>query len=228
MLQISAKHYRHAVVLTAVLFLCTGRASAIPISDYQHNLKQAIAALETLLEMDEGEVQTAGDYEQELNSTIESIRVMLPQSQTIETRDVSYNVDNAWLHKALDQLADSSADDHFEKIGLLIQSLQAIEIRIAEREVNPPKAGSKEEAKAKLESILARPEYVAGAKGPNALSRLLRDFMNWLRKFLPKPPELEPRPESRLGFILQIVVIVIALLVLLYVARLLLKRFKRS
>lgn len=225
--RISTKHSRRAVVVTALLFLCTGYASAIPISDYHQNLKRAIGALETLLEMDEGEVQTAGDYEQELNSTIEAIRVMLPESQMIETRDVSYNVDNAWLHKALDQLADSSADDHFEKIGLVIQSLQAIEIRITERETLPAKAESKEQAKAKLESILARPEYVAGAKGPNALSRLIRDFMNWLRKFLPQRPDVEPQRASWLGSILQFVVIIMALLVLLYVARLLFKRFKR-
>ena len=228
MLQISTKHYRHAVILTALLLLCVGRASAIPISDYQQNLKQAIAALERLIEMDEGEVQSAGDYEQELNSAIEAIRASLPQSQTIETRDVTYNVDNSWLHKALDQAADTAADDHFDKLGLIIETLQATENRIAEREIIQPGGESKEQAKAKLESILARPEYVAGAKGPNALTRLIRDFMNWLRKFFPQRTAAESQSASRLSSIAQIVVLILALLVLLYVVRILFRRFKRS
>jgi hypothetical protein len=228
MRQISTKRYRYAVVLTALLFLCAGHASAIPISDYQTNLKQAIAALETLVEMDEGEGQPPDGYQQELNSTIEGIRVSLPQSQTIETRDVTYNVDNLWLHKALDQAADVYADDHFEKLGLIIETLQAIDIRITEREAIPQGGESKDQAKAKLETILARPEYVAGAKGPGALTRLIQDFMNWLRKFFPQRSNAEPASASRLGAIAQLVVLIVALLVLLYVVRILFRRFKRS
>lgn len=228
MLQISTKHYRQAVVLTALLLFCAARAIALPISDYQQNVKQAIAALERLIEMDEGEVQMAVDYQQELNNTIETIRTSLPQSQTIETRDVSYQVDNAWLHKALDQVADLSAEDHFDKLGQLIEHLQALEIRIAEREAVPQKAEPKEQSKAKLESILARPEYVTGAKGPSVLTRLIQDFLNWLRKFLPQRTEMEPQRASWLSSIMQVVVIMVALLVLFFVARLLFKRFRRS
>ena len=228
MLQISSTHYRHAVVLTALLFLCAGGAAALPISDYHQNVKQAIAALERLEKIDEGEVQTAVDYDQELRSTIEAVRGMLPESQTIETSDSTYHVDNAWLHKALEQVGDISAEDHFERLALLVQHLQALESRIAEREGVSQSSESKEQAKAKLESILARPEYVTGARGPNALSRLIQDFMNWLRKFLPKTPEMEPQRASRLSAIMQIVIIIVALLVLLYVARFVFKRFKRS
>jgi septum formation topological specificity factor MinE len=225
MLQTSTKHCRHAVVLTALLFLSAGRASAIPISDYQQNLKKTITTLEALFEM---EADPPDDYQQGLDLAIESIRSVLPQSQTIETRDVSYNVDNSWLHKALDQVADPSADDHFEKLDLMIEHLQALESRIAEREAMPQRAESKEQAKARLESILARPEYIRGAKGPNALTRLIQDFMKWLQKFFPQRTPMEPQGASRLNSVMQVVVIILALLVLLYVARLLFKRFKGS
>ena len=228
MLQNSTKHCRHVVVLTALLLLCAARAIALPISDYQHNLEKAIGGLQRLVELYESEDEDGRDYYQELNSTIEAIRATLPPSQTIETRNGNYDVDNSWLHKALDEVADPSADDHFEKLSLLIQHLQALQFRIAEREALPQEGESKEQAKAKLERILARPEYVAGAKGPNALTRLLQDFMNWLRKFFPQRTEMEPQGASRVNSIMQYVVIILALLVLLYVARLLFKRFKRS
>jgi hypothetical protein len=227
MLQISTTHCRRAVVLTALLFLCAVRAAALPISDYQQNVKQAIAALERLEQRYQGEDQEV-DYEQELKATVQAVRGMLPESDTIETRDVSYIVDNSWVHKALDQLDDPSAEDHLEKIGLLIDHLQALESRIAEREAIPQGGETKAQGKAKLESILARPEYVAGAKGPNALTRLLQDFMNWLRKFLPQRTPTGPQGASRLNSVMQVVVIIVALLVLLFVARLLFKRFKRS
>ena len=225
MLHISTKHCCHAVVLTALLFLCAGRASAVPISEYQQNLKKSITALEALVEM---EIESVEEYERKLMFTIEEVRDILPASQTIETRDTTYHVDNAWLHKALEQVGDLSDDDHSEKLDLLIEQLQALELRIAEREAIPQGGETKGQAKAKLESILARPEYVAGAKGPNALSRLLQDFMKWLRKFFPQRTATGSQGASRLNSIMQIVVIIVALLVLLYVARLLFKRFKRS
>ncbi len=228
MLHISTKHRRRAVVLTALLLLCAGRAAALPISDYQQNLKHAIADFEALIEMEVEDEEDSEEYKQELDSTIEEVRGLLPESQTIETRTGNYNVDNSWLHKALNEVTDPSAHDHVENLSLIVQHLQALELRIAEREAIPQGAETKEQAKAKLESILARPEYVAGAKGPNALSRLLQDFRNWLRKFFPQRTPMEPQGASRLNSVMQVVVIVVALLVVLYVARLLFKRFKRS
>ncbi|HEU4509685.1 MAG TPA: DUF4129 domain-containing protein [Pyrinomonadaceae bacterium] len=228
MLQISTKHFRNAVVLTALLLLCAARAAAIPISEYQQNLKHAIADFEGLIEMETEGEENAETYKQELNAILEELRGMLPASGTIETSNGSYNVDNSWLHKAFDQVADPSANDHVEKLSLLVQQLQALELRIAEREAVPQGGESKEQAKARLESILARPEYVAGAKGPNALTRLLQDFMNWLRKFFPERAPMEQQRASRLSSIMQVIVIILALLVLVYVVRLLFKRFKGS
>ena len=228
MLHLSTKHCRRAVVLTALLLLCAGRAPALPISEYQENLKHAIADFEALIEMQSDEKQDAEEYKQELDSIIEELRGMLPESQTIETRNGNYNVDNSWFHKALNEVSNPSADDHVEKLSLLVQHLQALEIRIAEREAIPQAGETKEQAKARLESILARPEYVAGPKGPNALTRLFQDFLKWLQKFLPKRAEAGPQGASRLNSIMQYVVIILALLVLLYVARLLFKRFNRS
>ena len=87
---------------------------------------------------------------------------------------------------------------------------------------------NKEQAKAKLESILARPEYVSQAKGPNALTRVLQDFFRWLQKLLPKPKSPQSGGPGWLTQVAQIIVLLIAFFVIGYVIKILLTRFKRS
>lgn len=213
-------------MLSALLLLCPGRAAAIPISEYQENLKHAIADFEALIETEVEDAEDAEAYKKELEFAIAEARDILPESQTIETHNGNYTVDNSWLHKALNEVTDSTAYDHVEKLSVLVEHLQALELRIAERETVPHGGESKEQAKAKLESILARPEYVSQAKGPNALTRLIQDFIKWLQKFFPQRTEVAPERASRLNSIMQVVVLAVALLVVLYVVRLLFKRFK--
>src|SRR5215208_6655570 len=153
--RISTQPYRF-LLFFAVLFLFPANVTAIPIADYQHNLKQAITALDTLRQSDEEEDPNA--YETRINQTIEAVRGVLPQSQTVESDGEVCNVDNSWLHKALEEL--NQAADRLEKIDQILQTLQALEARIAERQQSGSSLDSKDQAKSKLESILARPEYV--------------------------------------------------------------------
>jgi len=213
-----------SLLFFAVLFLFPANAAAIPIADYQHNLKQAITALDTLRQSDEEEDPNA--YETRINQTIEAVRGVLPQSQIVECDGEVCNVDNSWLHKALDEL--NQADDRLKKLGQILQTLQALETRIAERQQSGSSRDSKDEEKSRLESILARPEYVKGAQGPNALSRVLQDFFRWLRNLLPEPRSTDPGRANLITQIAQIVVIIGALVVLGYVLKILLTRFKRT
>jgi hypothetical protein len=221
--QISTPHYR-VLLLIVVLFLCPARAAAIPIADYHNNLQQAITAVDTLIHFDEEE--TPGDYETQLTQTIEAVRNALPQTQSIESDGEVCNVDNSWVHKALDEL--KKPEDRPEKLEQLLQSLYSLEERIAERQQPGPSVDSKDQAKSKLESILARPEYVRGARGPNALTRVLQDFFRWLRSFFPEPKPTDSSRASIISLIAQFMVIIGALVLLGYVLKILLTRFKRA
>ncbi|HEX6719019.1 MAG TPA: DUF4129 domain-containing protein [Pyrinomonadaceae bacterium] len=199
---------------------------AIPIAEYQQNLRRAITALDTLAQVDENE--TESDFNQRVKHTIEGVRRVLPQHQTIEAEAESCEVDNAWLHKSLDEIEKIDADEQAQRITQVVETLRALEARVVERE-NPGRlSDSKEQAKSRLESILARPEYVAGAQGPNALVRLIQDIMRWLQKFLPKPRTINPGRVDLISLIAQILVIGAAVLVLVYVVKILLARFGRS
>lgn len=223
MSQISIKR-RRLFALAALLFLFHANASAIPIADYHQNLKKAVTALDTLTQSDEEE--NPNDYENRFNQTIEGIKAALPEHQTIESPDGVYEVDNSWLYRDLKQLTE--AVDRPEKLRQLLESLQAVEARVTERQNAPPPAESKGWAKTRLESILARQEYVTGARGPNALSRLIQDFLRWLAGLFPKRAPMEPGRANLITQVAQILVILAALFLILYVIKILFTRFQRT
>ncbi len=209
-------------VLIVVLFLYPVCVRAIPLSDYQQNLKNAITALETL---GQSEDESEADYENRFEQTVEGVRTALPRNQTVESDGESCSVDNAWLHNALHGMKR----DDFAKLSQILESLHAIEARVAERQGAARPTDSKEWAKGRLESILARPEYVTQSRGPNALQRLLGDFLRWLLKLLPKrTPNVNPNSTKWINLIAQIGVVVAGLLLVLFIVKLLMERFKRE
>jgi hypothetical protein len=228
MFKLIQTRYRNAVargLVTLTLFLfCPATVSAIPIAEYHENLKKAILALETLFES--GEDETTEDYALRFNAMIAGVREALPVNQQVEINGEVCNVDNSWLHKALDELDESA--DTLEKLGEIHETLEAIEERVAERQNAVAALESKSDAKSRLESILARPEYAAGARGPNALSRLIQDFLRRLESLFPERAPMEPGRANWISSIAQVIVILVAVAVLAYAVRILLGRFKRS
>src|ERR1041385_1365061 len=214
--QISTKQSRF-LVLATLLFLFPASVVAIPIADYHENLKKAITALDTLSQSDEDE--SPDDYESRFERTIEGVRAALPEHQTVESPEGVCEIDNSWLHRDLKEVM--AAVDPSKKLNQVIQRLHAIEARIAERVEQAPPAERKGWAKSRLESILARPEYKTGERGPNAFTRLLRDFLRWLQKLFPKPGPMQSGRANIVSLIAQILVVLFAVFVLVYVVKLL-------
>ena len=226
--QISTKSLRRSaactVLLSILLFVCPARVAAIPISEYEQNIKNAIVSLEELVTDDEEEIPD--DYEDQLNQTLAEIRGTLPRNQTVESDGEVYNVDNTWLHQALDELRQAA--NRSERIEQIIARLTAMDTRVVERQQQTQTLESKDAAKQRLETILARPEYASSAKGPNALTRLWRDFLEWIKKFLPKPRTTQPGAGAWLEGVAKILVIVAAAALVVFLGRLLIGRFKRT
>lgn len=220
MFQLSTSRRRSLALSLLVLLVACTNAAAVPLTDYHQNIKRAIAALKPLTEIDED--ADVNDVETQFRESTRTVRSILPEHQTVEFEGDSYNVDNSWLHKLLDEL-DQSAE-RTNKLAQIFESLRALEARVAERQSPGRLAESKEQAKGRLENILKRPEYATGERGSNALARLLQDLLNWLEKLFPKR-NIGP---SRVGFIsaiAQILVLVLAVLVLLYVLKIILSWF---
>jgi hypothetical protein len=225
MLHVSTKSYLRSVacgvLLTTLLFLCPATAAAIPLSEYYQNIKNAIAALDNLNESVEEE--STDDYQNRFNQTLEEIRSSFPKNQTVEAEGEVCNVDNSWLHKRVDELKGGVED-----VDPFLEMLQAMESRVAQRQEMGQPAESKDDARKRLETILARPEYATTVRGPNPLTRLLRAFIEWLKKFFPEPKQVQPGSLEWLTLIAKIGVVAAALALLGFLTKLLLNRFKRT
>jgi hypothetical protein len=215
-------------VLAALLLLVPAAANAETISaaDYQKNLHQAVEKLEELQGIDEEE--TPYYYTNEFNEALATVRNALPEQQQVQGSDDVCNVDNTWVHTALKEIESAPPNEKANKLTQLLERLEALEEQVEYKRKAATEADSKANSKEKLEGILARPEYATQAQGPNALSRLLQDFIRWLQQFLPKPVQIQPGRSSWVTVVAQVAVMLVALIVVFYVAKILSRRFRRT
>lgn len=200
---------------------------AIPISEYQKQIRQAVTALDTLTLRDETEDVAA--YEQRSLETVNGVRNLIPQTQTIEWRSETFSVDNSWLHHELDKYGTVMKAERPELLLRITERLQALDQRITELQkpiaVRNPDKG---ETSRKLAEILRRPEFVQQAAQESAITRLLKRFLAWLRNLFPKPKSFSPGGAAWVTKVAQAVVFILAFAVLAYVVKLFLPRLLRN
>ena len=188
-------------------------------------LEHIVADLQSLLQKEENEADA--DYENRFKGTIAAMREELPKTQSVELDKETWTADNSWFHTALDELERGAPEERINRISKIIESLSAIDERVNDFENAKQVTYDKNAANEKLKGILARPEYATGPRGQNALNRLLLDFIRWIQSLFPEPAQGPPGRGSIVTRIVQFVVVVVALLLIAYVIRLLLIRFKR-
>ena len=226
MLKTPAAKYRfRSLVLFAILSLAVSTATAIPLSDYHAKLDQSIEDIEALL--NRGGEESDADYDTRFNETINELKARLPHTEQVEADQLKWNTDNSWFHMMLDDLQSAPAAERTGKLDSLLDALRAVDERVAEMEDAEMSDAGKAAAKEKMESILSRPEYSTAPHGPNALARLINDFIRWFRSLFPDAPQMEPGRATRVSRGVQIFIVIAALLVIAYVVRLLFIRFKR-
>jgi len=216
------------ILLAAILLLAPAAANAETISaaDYEKNLHQAVETLEGLQAIDEAE--TPYYYSNEFNEALATIRNALPEQQQVQSSDEVCNVDNTWVHAALKEIESASSQEKAHKLALLLERVEALEEQVGYERRAATEADNKANSKEKLEGILARPEFATQAQGPNALTRLLQDFIRWLQQFLPEPVQIKPGRSNWLTIVAQVAVMLVALLIVLYVAKTVSRRFRRT
>ena len=212
----SAFHtYVLRLLLTLLLLpIAFSVAHAKSLSEYHLRLRESITALDTLGHFDESETET--DRATRLGQTLAAVRAALPETDQVQVGDSTIAVDNAWLHRELESYQKSSTD---RALTTILERLQAVESRVAEFDQSGRTAGNKEAAGKKLGEILQRPEYLRKNSGESAIARLWNKLVKWLQQFLPKPKPLAPGRAGLITQIAQIVVFLLALAVIVYVAK---------
>jgi hypothetical protein len=207
--------------------MAAATVGAIPLSEYQKQIRQAVTALDTLVNLDETEEASA--YDRRSLETIDGVRKLIPQTQTIEWNSVNFSVDNSWLHQDLDKYGTVMKRERPELLKRITERLLAIGERITELQTPASgKAQNKAEMSRKLAEILQRPEYARKVTQESALARLMKQFLEWFQNLFPKPKPFSPGSAGILSKIAQVIVIVIALAVLAYVLKLFLPRLLRN
>ncbi|HKE59177.1 MAG TPA: DUF4129 domain-containing protein [Pyrinomonadaceae bacterium] len=207
-----------------VLLVSSSSSKAIPLSTYHKHLEYAITTLDTLNQLDEEE--TGKDFEKRLGDTLNGVRDMLPANQSVQLEQEIWNVDNTWLHIALNDI--ERADDSKRRLLIrhTIERLQSVTERVKEME-NPGKPGlSKAEANERLAGILRRAEYEHQLQGRAAWERAIDDFIRWLKSWLPKPATPKPGQGAFFVNLAQVLVWILALAVIGFVVLKLLPKLK--
>ncbi len=222
-------YFRDLPFLPAIglLILLAPEAQGIPLSEYHRQIKQSVTALDTLAQSDETE--SVWDYARRDDETVEGVRRVLPRSETVEWNGTSVSVDNSWLHHELDNYRKAKFAERADLLRRIKERLQAIDERITEVEgPGPNVAANKAEDGRRLREILGRAEYARKVKEESAIARLVKRFWKWVESLIPKPKIMSPGAAGWFSQIAQIVVIVLALAILAYVAKLFLPRLLRS
>src|ERR1041384_5495914 len=87
------------VVLMAFFFVGPANVAAIPISEYQQRLKQAIDEFVKVTRVEVDKTWVEAEFEKQLLESVEIVRVTLPEHLTVEVDGEVYNIDNSWLHQ---------------------------------------------------------------------------------------------------------------------------------
>jgi hypothetical protein len=209
------------VIVAAHLFAGAVTTVAIPLTQYERDLKNAITGLDSLNESDED----AGprDLHTRVLFITSSIKTSLLEHETVESGSDVYTVDNSWLHTALDELTKTPDEQLPEKIAPITARLHALEERVAERQNPGATRDNKDDAKKRLEGILARPEYATTVHSSSAIMRWLQSFARWLQKFLPKPRNVDPGRINTITVVAEVIIVGLAALLILYVVSLLIR-----
>jgi hypothetical protein len=216
---------RCAVALL-LLQLCVHVSAATSLNDYHRHLQQAISALETLAQADEDENEP--DRAARVNQTLNSIRMLLPATESVEWEETSFKADNSWLHQELGRYERTAKAERVESLARIRERLLSIAERVAEIKKTARPTTTKTEANRKLAEILQRPEYAQRVKAESAVSRLWRNFWQWIVSLLPKQQPLAPGSANLFTAFAQIFVILLALGVIAYVIKILAPRLFRK
>ncbi|HEV2761860.1 MAG TPA: DUF4129 domain-containing protein, partial [Pyrinomonadaceae bacterium] len=192
--------------------------AASTFEDYHERVGESATGLDSLAAPEEE--ATAEERTEMEAETVATVRELLPRREQVEWRGVTVEVDNGWLHDALDAYGRASKPD--ERARLLAQAaarLTALEERLHEVESVSAAAAPRDKAaeKARLEEILRRPEFNQKPDSKPALQRLGERLRKWLDDLFPDPQPLAPGQTPAWTRAAQIVVYAVAALVVGFV-----------
>ena len=215
-----------------VLLALSSHVMAATLVEYRARVSEATKVVRQLQSPQahvDGDARAAS-----VDNALTRLKTLLPEKERVELSGQIVEVDNSWLHAALDEFEKNQASESRsqEILGAISERLQALGQRIDEMQ-SGAQSSDKDANKARLAEILLRPEYNQTAAQGSALTRLWDRFIRWLSSLLPKSKPMQPGTGRALSSLAQVIVIglcvaLIAFVVWRYLPRYLSNRGKKK
>lgn len=172
------RHIAGFKLIWLCLLLATPSAFAVtPVSDYAARLVEAE-------ELTDGLIEGAHRALTVVN-TMTEVKRLLPAQEQIEANGQTVRVNNFWLHALADEVIKLANGDPEQRRALLIEI--ADRLFLLEQQVSAPPAApiaQTDEQRARLERILARPEYLPEEQRESALQKWFKKMGDALARLL--------------------------------------------
>jgi uncharacterized membrane protein len=213
--------------IAVLVSLCALRVSAqgrSTVDDYANRLDRAEQMLKEAIE--------GNSAASELGPIMNEVKRLLPAREEVDFNGSTTHIDNAWLHEAADKVvknAEGAAEGRLRMLGeiqaCLARLLQSVKsARMAE-------AGAPQDQRARLDGILARPEYQPEEKRESTIARWIRQIKEFifrlLRIMFGSPSARSPRSGGEgLIIVLRALIILVVTVALIFGAAKLARQFQ--
>ncbi|MGH9846423.1 MAG: DUF4129 domain-containing protein, partial [Blastocatellia bacterium] len=176
----SANHLRSrgGYIVTFLLFTAAFAFAAAPVSNYFLRLERAADLVAGLTDEESEEEPLPASV---VVAKLMSVKQLLPAGEEVETRGRLIRVDNAWLHEAIGKVIKEAGGDVEQRYSMLTEIEMRLDyLREQVKQGMEPRTASNQDARAKVESILARAEYRPAAVEESSLkrwARIAREFL---------------------------------------------------
>src|SRR5262245_50857318 len=168
----------------AIMFLvslCALRVSAqgrSTVADYESRLDRAERSVKEAIERK--------DQASEFATRMNEVKRLLPVSEEVEFNGATTRVDNAWLHEAVDSAVKtkSGAKPRLQMLGEI--SARLARLRQSVKSAQTAEDRASQDQRARLDDILARPEYQPEQERESAIARWVRQIKEYIVRLLRK------------------------------------------
>jgi hypothetical protein len=123
----------------------------------------------------------------ELANRMSTVKRLLPASEEVEFNDVITRVDNAWLHEAVNNVAKNVEGDADQRHSMLSEiSARLARLRQSVKAAQTAEDRALQDQGARLDDILARPEYRPEEKRESVIARSIRRITEFIVRSLIK------------------------------------------
>jgi uncharacterized protein DUF4129 len=162
--------------------LCALRVSAQGLStidDYASRLDRAERTVKEAIEMNSA---ASG-----LAARMNEVKRLLPASEEVEFNGGGARVNNAWLHEAVDNAvrsAEGGAETRLRTLGEI--SARLARLRQSVKDAQTAEGRASHDQRARLDDILARPEYQPEEERESTIARWIRRIKEFIVRLLTK------------------------------------------